>query len=160
MRRIFGRHQREPSRTLEPVRIYTAAGTFDGSITPAGERVTDLLQQGQGLEVLPLGADAENADAWIHFESSEIQMVVPPPHVSPRQLRLVRNQREVRLRVGGHRAVGTAHLRPGVERDPYTLVTRPFLPLTNASVMRDDGQEWDSFDVVIVNLERAEFIDY
>lgn len=144
---------------LQPVRIYTADAVFDGWVAPEGQRMTDLLQQGPDIAVLPQGADRRDADAWIRMETNDMLLVVPPPHVSPPERRVARDQREVRLRVAGFQVIGTAHLKPGLEHDPYTRVTRPFLPLTAAIVLPADGSQPTACDVVIVNLRWAEFID-
>lgn len=158
VRRFFGHHD-APEPELQPIRVYTAEAVFDGWMAFQDERLTDLLPQLEDLAVLPDGADRNDPRAWMRVESGQVLIVVPPPHVSPPERRAVRDKREVRLRVGAFRVVGTAHLRPGLEHDPYTRVTRPFLPLTGASVMREDGSEWTAYEVVIVNLRWAEFAD-
>jgi len=159
MRWAFWRRREPAAPHLEPIRIYTTEMVLDARVKPGGQRMTDILQRGGEIAVLPNGADEDDAAAWVTIPTADVLMAVPPPHVSPRELRIVRDQREVRLTVGTYRVVGTAHLRPGLERDVYTRVTHPFLPLTNVSLIRADGSEWTAADVLIINLRWAEFAD-
>jgi hypothetical protein len=153
---LLGRRRAsEPPRVeppdLQPIRLYSAETVFAASVHPGGERITDILQRGDELLVLPQGADHQDPDAWLAVNPDALLAVVPPPHVSPPELRLHRQREEVEIRTGPYRITGTAHLRPGQEQDPFVRATRPFLPLTDALVQRADGPP-ERFDVVIVNL--------
>lgn len=140
---------------LQPIRLYSADMVFAASVDPAGERITDILQRGQELLVLPEGADHQDPEAWLAVNPDALLAVVPPPHVSPRELRLQRQREAVQIQSGPFRISGTAYLRPGQENDPLLRATRPFLPLTDALVQRDDDPP-ERFEVVIVNLRLIE----
>lgn len=140
---------------LQPIRLYSSETVFAASVHPAGERLTDILQRGDEVLVLPEGADHQDPDAWLAVNPDALLAVVPPPHVSQPELRLHRQRESVQIRTGPYRISGTAHLRPGHEQDPFVRATRPFLPLTDALVQRDDEPP-ERFDVVIVNLRLME----
>ncbi len=140
---------------LQPIRLYSSDTVFAASVHPAGERVTDILQRGDELLVLPEGADHQDPEAWLAVNPDALLVVVPPPHVSAPELRLHRQRETVQIRSGPYRISGTAHLRPGQERDRLLRATRPFLPLTDALVQHDDDPP-ERFDVVIVNLRLTE----
>ncbi len=157
---LLGRRRRsEPPKVeppeLQPIRLYSSDVVFAASVHPAGERITDILQRGDELLVLPAGGDHGDADAWLAVNPDALLAIVPPPHVSPPELRLHRQREAVEIRTGPYRISGTAHLRPGQERDPLLRATRPFLPLTDAQVQRDDEPP-ERFEVVIVNLRLME----
>ena len=147
-----------PPPPLEPIRIFTDEAIIDGWVTPEGQRLTDLLQADE-LTFLPDGADRDRPGAWVRLETSRIRFVIPPPHVSSPEQRLPRDQQEVALDIGGYRIRGIAHLRPGVERDPFLRASHPFLPLTEATVRLVESRDADGYDVVIVNLRWAEFLE-
>lgn len=140
---------------LQPIRLYSSETVFAAWVHPAGERITDILQRGDELAVLPDGADYRDPDAWLVVNPDALLAVVPPPHVSPPELRLHRQREAVQIRTGPYLISGTAHLRPGQEQDPFIRATQPFLPLTDALVQRDDDPP-EQFDVVIVNLRLME----
>lgn len=140
---------------LQPIRLYSSDTVFAASVHPGGQRITDILQGGHELLVLPDGADHLDPEAWLAVNPDALLAVVPPPHVSPPELRLHRQQEAVEIRSGPYRISGTAYLRPGQENDPLLRATRPFLPLTDALVQRDDEPP-ERFDVVIVNLRLME----
>jgi hypothetical protein len=152
-------HADEVARqALEPIRVYTAEMVIDGWVTTHGERMTDILQRVTDFPLLPQGANPDDPEAWVRMPTTQCLLLVPPPHVSPPELRQARDKREVRVRAGDYGIIGTAHLRPGLEHDAYTRATQPFLPLTGATVMRFDGMQPEAFEVVIVNLHWAEFV--
>lgn len=140
---------------LQPIRLYSLDTVFAASVHPGGQRITDILQGGHELLVLPDGADHLDPEAWLAVNPDALLAVVPPPHVSPPELRLHRQQEAVEIRSGPYRISGTAYLRPGQENDPLLRATRPFLPLTDALVQRDDEPP-ERLDVVIVNLRLME----
>jgi hypothetical protein len=148
-----------PPPPLEPIRIYTDEAMIMGSVTTGGERVTDILQHAEELAFLPEGADRDQPGAWGHVLTSHVLMVVPPPHVSPPDRKQSRDRQELTVTVGDYRVTGIAHLRPGVERDVYLRATQPYLPLTSATVAQADGSNPEAFDVVIVNLRWANFVE-
>jgi hypothetical protein len=157
MDRIFRRPggPRPPERpTLEPIRIYARGIEVAGWVTPAGERVTDLLQRGTELTFLPDGAKPDDPDSWMSLIAESVLFVVPPPHVSAPEKRLHRQTQRVRLQVGDYTLYGTAHLRPGFEQDLMLRATQPFLPLTDATVVSERGEV--RHDVLIVNLSEVE----
>ncbi len=139
---------------LAPIRLFTRETEFRGHVSPGDERITDILQRGDPFMVLPAGADAV-PENWVEITPAEIQLVVPPPHVSPPERRAVRQLRAVYVRVGRHQVEGTAHLVPGSESDIWSLSSRPFLPLTDVLLYTDDAQEPEQLEVVIVNLRET-----
>jgi len=159
MRRLFARKHEAPPPPLEPIQIYTDNEMFNGWVMPGGERLTDILQKGDAFAFLPDGADRDQPAAWVQVLPDDTRIVVPPPHVSPPERRQTRERQSVTLTIGGHRVTGIAHLRPGIERDVFLRSTQPFLPLTEATLTAADGSDPRGFDVVIVNLRWAEFID-
>jgi len=148
-----------PPPPLEPIRIYTDSAELDGSVITGGERMTDILARGDELSFLPRGADRDRPEAWVALFPNDMRIMVPPPHVSDPEQRQPRERQEVTLTIGEFRVTGIAHLRPGVERDVYLRTTQPFLPLTEATLMRSDGAGAQQHEVVIVNLRWAEFVE-
>jgi hypothetical protein len=141
----------EKTEGLEPIRIALADGERHGWVRTEGQRMTDILQGGE-----PFGFLAEGPDQpWTEVFPDETLLVVPPPHVSPPDLRLPRNRTEVGVRIGDYQVVGTANIRPGEQDDPMLRATRRFLPLTEVVMARGGGPE-ESLEVVIVNLRRVD----
>lgn len=140
---------------LQPIRLYAADAVVAGWVHPAGERITDLLQRREELLVLPEGANQDDPDAWRSLDSDLLLLVVPPPHVSPPELRVHRQREAVLVRIGPYAVTGTAHLKPGEEEDLFFRATHPFLPLTDAVIERPDAPP-ERHDVVIVNLRLVE----
>ncbi len=137
-------------RLLLPVRLITAETEIRGHISPGDERITDILQRGDTFRVLPQGARPE-PEHWLEISPDEIQIVIPPPLVSPPERRVARQAREVLIRAGSYEVSGTAHLVPGSEVDLVSRSSHPFLPLTDATLVSPGGEP-ESLDVVIVNL--------
>ena len=120
--------------------------------------MTDILNRGGELPILPAGADARDADAWVSVPIDEMLVVVPPPHVSKPEKRVARDSHPVHLRVGGWSVSGTANLKPGAEQDAVFVSTQPFLPVTKVTMSSAETPFGESFEVVIVNLRQAEFL--
>jgi hypothetical protein len=135
---------------LLPLRLITAEAEIHGHVSPGGERVTDILQRGDPFRILPAGAD-HVPESWLEISPAEIQIVVPPPFVSPPERRLARQQSTVLVRAGEYEVSGTAHLVPGSEGDVMSRSSRPFLPLTDVTLFAP-GAEPERLEVVIVNL--------
>jgi hypothetical protein len=142
---------------LQPIRLYLAEMVLVASVNPGDERMTDILNHGGELRVLPAGADPRALDSWMNVPIDELELIVPPPHVSPPHKRIERDRHEVRLRVGGWELTGMAHIKPGAEHDAILLSIQPFLPVTNVSMASADHPWPETYEVVIVNLRHAEF---
>jgi hypothetical protein len=145
------------SQELQPVRLYLAEMVLVASVNPGDERMTDILNHGGELRVLPAGANPRQPDSWMSIPIDELDLVVPPPHVSPPHKRIERDRHEVRLRVSDWDLTGMAHMKPGAEQDAVLLSIQPFLPLTNVSMASADHPWPETYEVVIVNLRHAEF---
>jgi len=137
---------------LEPIRLILEDADLSGWIHVPDQRMTDLLQTGEPFSFLPAGIDGAE---WSDVYPDETVLVVPPPYVSPPELRVPRNQHQVFIRAGRFRVEGTAYLRPGEQDDPILRATRRFLPLTQATFACDDRPD-EQVDVVIVNLRRVD----
>ncbi|MGH2428542.1 MAG: hypothetical protein ACRDGV_06590 [Candidatus Limnocylindria bacterium] len=137
---------------LEPIRLLFPDAQLSGWVQPNGERVTDMLQHGGPLRFLPAGA---RPDAWELMEPADLQVVVPPPHVSLPERRVHRQRHEVFVRIGSYVVTGTAHLLPGEENDPYLRASRQYLPITDA-ILSVEGYTPEVLETVIVNLKRVD----
>lgn len=146
------------ARDLQPIRIYLAEMVLVASVSPGDERMTDILNHGGELRVLPSGAAPWDPESWLYLHIDEAQIIVPPRHVSPAHKRQARNRHVVHLKVGEWDVTGTAHLKPGAEQDALLLSTQPFLPLTNVTMVSSEHPWPDTYEVVIVNLRHAEFV--
>lgn len=142
---------------LQPIRLYLQEMVLVASVSPGDERMTDILQAGGDLPILPGGAEARDPDAWLKIPIDDVLLVVPPRHVSAPEKRVQRQHHEVRFKVGSWVVEGTAHLKPGAELDAMLLSTQPFLPLTDVTIWAPDvaGSE-ERHEVAIVNLRQAE----
>ncbi len=140
----------EPLRLLLSIRLITAETEIRGHVSPGDERITDILQRGEPFRILPQGAE-NLAENWLEIEPAEIQLVMPPPLVSPPERRVARQQSTVFVRAGDYELSGTAHLLPGSEADILSRSSRPFLPLTDATLFAP-GADPEPVAVVIVNL--------
>jgi hypothetical protein len=136
---------------LEPIRLILEDVDLTGWVHTQGQRMTDILQAGEPFAFLPAGGDPSQ---WTEIFPDDIVLAVPPPHVSPPDMRLPRNQHGVAIRAGTYRIAGTAHLRPGEQDDPMLRATRRFLPVTEATFGRDDKPD-EQAETVIVNLRRT-----
>jgi len=137
---------------LEPIRLILEDADLTGWVSTQGQRMTDILQAGEAFLFLPATGDPRQ---WTEIFPDETLLVVPPPHVSPPDMRLPGNQTEVQVRAGAYRVAGTAHLRPGEQDDPILRATRRFLPLTGATFGRENEPD-EQAEVVIVNLRRTD----
>ena len=146
------------AQDLQPIRLYAEELILVASVSPGDERVTDILNRGGDLRILPAGAAASDPDSWLSVTIDDVGIVVPPDHVSPPHKRVVREKHVIRLRVVGWDVVGTAHLKAGAEQDAFLISTQPFLPLTNATITSPDHPFPEVYDVVIVNLRHAEVV--
>jgi len=146
------------AQDLQPIRLYLAEMVLVGSVRPGDERMTDILNNGGELSVLPAGAEGWQAHDWMSVQIDDLEMVVPPRHVSQPEKRIERDRHEVRLRIGEWQLAGTAHLKPGAEQDALLLSTHPFLPLTDVIMSSPDSPRPEAHEVVIVNLRHAEFV--
>lgn len=147
------------AQDLQPIRLYLEEMVLVASVSPGDERMTDILQAGGELPVLPDGAPSWNPDAWIKVPIDDLQLVVPPRHTSSPEKRVERQHHIVRFKVGSWLVEGTAHLKPGGEQDAVLLSTQPFLPLTNVTLWPPDvGDSAEQHEVVIVNLRHAEVL--
>lgn len=127
------------------------------SVNPGDERMTDILQAGGDLPVLPGGAESWDPDAWLRVPIDELQLIIPPRHISAPDKRAERQHHPVRFKVGSWLVEGTAHLKPGGEQDAVLLSTQPFLPLTDVTLSAIDvADSAERHEVVIVNLRYAE----
>jgi hypothetical protein len=143
--------ERDATRPLQPIRLYSADMVIAAWLDPANERITDILSRRDDLAVLPEGRDADDPDSWLLVNANELLLVVPPPHSSPSELRVHRQREVVQARVGPYIVTGTAHMRPGQAEDPFLRATQPFLPLTDA-VIEQPGEPPIRVDVVIANF--------
>ena len=139
------------SVSLEPIRLIMRDADLAGWVRPDGLRVSDRLATGEPLWFLPATAVG---DEWVPIDTSGVLLVMPPAHVSPPERRVRRQLHEVIVRADRFWVSGTAHLMPGEEYDPYLRSTRPFLPLTGATLVSPEEQR--QVDVVIVNLKQAD----
>lgn len=146
------------AQDLQPIRLYLAEMVLVASVSPGGERMTDILNNGGELSVLPAGAEGLQAQDWMSVPIDDLEMVVPPRHVSPPERRVERDRHYVRLRIGEWQVEGMAHLKPGAEQDALLLSTHPFLPLTDVTLWSPDNPRPETHEVVIVNLRHAEFV--
>lgn len=147
--------------TLEPVEIYTATAMVHGLVEPAGRRLSDILNSNSVLAIrdarstsLMTAVDGTDGTGWSRISTDEILFVMPPPRVSPRQVRIHRRQHRVRIETGQFQIVGNAHVLPGIRLDPYVLRTRMhFLAVTDAHVSSMGDPAWErSAPVVLVNV--------
>ena len=89
--------------------------------------------------------------------TDDILLVMPPAHVSPRQLRVSRRQHRVRIATGPYLLIGNAHAPPGATLDAYALQKRiRFLAVTQAAVYSTVDPAFERMaKVVLVNVGRA-----
>jgi hypothetical protein len=146
------------AQDLQPIRIYLAEMVLVASVSPGDERMTDILNHGGELRVLPAGAAPWDPQNWLYLRIDEAQLIVPPPYVSPPHKRQARDKHTVHLKVGSWDVTGTAHLKPGAEQDAVLLSIQPFLPLTDVTMASTEHPWPETYGVVIVNLRHAEFV--
>ena len=156
----------QPVEHLEPVEIYTVGALLTGVVAPHGQRLSDMLNQGSVLRVRDTNLTAYQAGvqipaaeggAWHSVDTSDILFVMPPEHLSSRQLRIHRSRHRVKLEVGDFEVTGTAHMPPGTALDVYVLRTKTrFVALTHASAYSRTDPAWErSASVILVNVAHA-----
>ena len=148
---------------LEPVELYTEYAMVIGQVDPDGRRLSDILNTSSHLSLRDArsismvdGVEGEEGHGWTRCAIDEILLAMPPEHVSPRQLRVNKRQRRVRVRTGPYTVLGTAHALPGVPLDHYTLRSRMrFLALTSALVSSTTDPLWERKAAVVLASVRA-----
>lgn len=139
---------------LAPIRIFTAELELDGFVAPSGQRITDILLRGQDLPFLPAAADPV-PDNWISISPTEILIASPPPLPQRAPMRVSREKHRVSFRVGRYAVSGTAYVRPEADGSTQAILRQPFVPVTDAELIRE-GHEWrEGYAVLIVNVARA-----
>jgi hypothetical protein len=142
------------AESLDPIRIFTHELELVGFVAPSGQRVTDMLLRGQDLAFLPEGADPA-PDNWVSVSAADVLIVIPPPLPARSGWRPSRQTRQVFVRLGPYRVVGSAHLPPEVEHDGDMKARLPILPLTSASIVRDGDERSEEVEVAIANLAES-----
>jgi hypothetical protein len=150
---------------LEPVELYTRSAMVFGLVDPEGRRLSDMLNSNTHLAIrdprstsLHGSVDGTEGEGWSPLATDEILLVMPPEHVSPRQLRIHRRQHRVRITTGPYVVVGNAHAPPGVGLEAYSLQKRiKFLAVTQAAVYSTADSAWERMArVVLVNVRTVE----
>ena len=146
---------------LEPVELYTTTAMVYGMVEPEGRRMSDILNSSSQLPIrdprstsMVNGVPGTDGDGWTSVATEDILVVMPPEHVSPRQLRVNRRQHRVRINTGPYVVIGNAHLPPGVGLDAYALQRRlRFLAVTNAVIYSNVDPALERMaKVVLVNI--------
>jgi len=150
---------------LEPVELYTKSAMVFGLVEPEGRRLSDILNSNSHRAIrdprstsLHGGVDGTEGDGWSPLATDDILLIMPPAHVSPRQLRIHRRQHRVRITTGPYVVVGNAHVPPGVGLDAYALQKRiKFLAVTQAAVYSNADPALERMaQVVLVNVRTVE----
>ena len=144
---VDGSTARQAEPLLEPIQLFTLDGEVLGAIAAEGRRISDLMAAEPALRI-----QTEDG-AWSSISLAEVLIVVPPRQISNR--RIHRTKRRVAFDVPPYRVVGTAHLPPGTQLDPFVLRTgRSALAVTNAWI-RDDAADQDHHAEVAIVTVRA-----
>lgn len=150
---------------LEPVELYTKTAMVYGLVEPEGRRLSDILNSNSHLAIrdprstsLHHGVDGTEGEGWSPLATDEILLVMPPEHVSARQLKIHRRQHRVRITTGPYVVVGNAHVPPGVGLDAYALQKRiKFLAVTQVAVYSTVDPALERMArVVLVNIRTVE----
>jgi hypothetical protein len=150
---------------LEPVELYTTSSMVVGMVEPEGRRLSDILNANSHLAIrdarstsLHDGVDGSEGEGWMPLATDDILLVMPPEHLSPRQLRIHRRQHRVRITTGPYVVIGNAHVPPGVGLDAYALQKRiNFLAVTQAAVYSTVDPALERMaQVVLVNIRTVE----
>jgi hypothetical protein len=145
---------------LEPVELYTAGRMVLGLIAPGGERMSDLLNRQPTLmvhaaQLTPYVSEQPvlTQERPISLIWNEILLAMPPAHQTQPGRRIHRRRRRAQLRVGPFEIIGTAHVPPGAELDPYVLHARTrFVAVTDALVRHTGQPRFErGAEVVLVN---------
>lgn len=146
---------------LEAVEIYTNSAMVHGWVDGQGRRLSDMLNANSHLSVRDAKSTSvfdevpgSEGDGWSSIDRDDILFVMPPEHVSARQLRVNRRQHRVRITSGPYVIIGNAHLPPGVQLDAYALQKRiRFLAVTQAVVYSTTDPAFERMaKVVLVNI--------
>lgn len=142
---VDGSAARDVAPHLEPIQLFVRTGVITGWIEPEGQRISDLLAGQPALRI------RDDDDGWSTVSVEDILVAAPPRHASTR--RIHRAKRRVAFDVPPYEIVGTAHLAPGTQLDPFVLRSgRPILPLTNAWIHDTDTDTDYHFDTAIVTV--------
>ena len=151
---------------LEPVELYTREAMVLGLVTPDGERLSDILNRERALLVhqpqVTSYLETPSDDVRVaSFATDEILLAMPPTHTPHPARRIHRKRRRVVVKVDNFEIVGTAHMPPGADLDPYVLRTRAkFVAMTDALVRYvNDPVFARSAPVVLVNTTRMTQVD-
>lgn len=146
-----------PRGELVPIRIVMEDEVLDGWAHVGPQRLSDLLN-GEDILSVSRVEDEPTEDDWQAIERERMLLVVAPPHVSHRQLRVYRQKRPIRAQSAYYAVQGTVHLIPGNRLDRTVLRTRQhFLPITEARVMIPSQPDVErEHEVVLVNVVDAE----
>jgi hypothetical protein len=90
---------------------------------------------------------------WVRVSPSDILVVIPPPLPAPAPWKDAVEPIGVVVQVGPYQVTGTAHLHRGDAPDEQFRRRQPFLPLTGATIRREDDS--GDVDVAIVNLSAS-----
>jgi hypothetical protein len=152
---------------LHPIQFYTAAGMVTANIVPNGQRMLDILNGQQALRVRDVEHIPFNSNAlairlgdWTSVDVDSVLLATPPPHISPRQLRIQRRQRRVALDLGPFTVIGNAHMAPGFKLNDFLLRQHErFIPITSAVLRHADDPTFDrSVPVVLVSVGQVRAI--
>lgn len=159
-RRKDPEEEREPAATadetrteLAPVRIFTTDSTIDGWINLGGQRLSDVLNVEELLSVSRVPT-APTDSHWFVLERDEMLLVVPPPHVSDRTVRLHRVKRRILAHSDHYVVRGVVHMIAGIGLDPFLARSRQhFLPLTEAWVTSTEREGLDEqYPALLLNV--------
>jgi hypothetical protein len=149
-----------PERALERVELYTAGRMILGLIAPEGERMSDLPNRQPALmvhaaQLTPFANELPSVtqERPISLNWDEILLAMPPAHQTKPGRRIHRKRRRAQLRIGPFDVIGTAHVPPGAELDPYVLRSRArFVAVTDALVRHTGEPPFErGAEVVLVN---------
>jgi hypothetical protein len=144
---------------------YTDDCAFMGSIPLDAERLTDLLNGADALELVNVGVlslrtgQLGGAERITVLRSELFAVTAEPPRGNPARRRPTR-QHPIAFGAGRYLFHGHLHTRPG--GDPLLDVGRrpPMIPLTDATVRYsfEGEQRCDEVSVLLVNRERADWV--
>ncbi|MEA2652481.1 MAG: hypothetical protein QOI85_2202 [Chloroflexota bacterium] len=148
----------EPSASTDdggmaPVRIYTAEAIIGGWVDLAGQRLSDLLNTEEVLDVAGV-SELPADDQWTLMDRANMLLVVPPPHIADRRLRSHRVKRNILVLTGHYVVRGLVHQVPGIALDPFLARSRQhFLALTDTRVTSTERPEIDErHPALLVNV--------
>jgi hypothetical protein len=141
---------------LVPIRIFTEDEIVDGWTQVGSQRLSDILNAEDVLSVSRVDHEPSEDD-WLPIERDHMMLVVPPPHASPRQLRVHRHRREITAHSDRYAIRGIVHTIPGNRLDRTVLRTRQhFLPITDARLVAANQPDVEEeYEVVLINVVNA-----